>query len=160
MSRRERCSICNEDVVIACQTICEAIECMPFTEAGEARIQNLKNGQERSKAIFEPLDKQALSEAIMDIPLSKTPFVDKTDSIDHPPHYSQYKMEPIEFIMTNNLPAWMANVIKYVTRADAKDGVKDLYKAVSYIQMRIRQLQGHPRWWEKPVAEERKANRA
>lgn len=148
MSRRERCSICNEDVVVACQTMCEAIECVPSSQEAADRIQNLKNGSERGKEVF--------GEDF--VPFYETDN-SKNDPIDHPPHYAQYVMEPIEFIMTNNLPAWMANAIKYVTRAEAKDGIKDLYKAISYIQMKIRQLEGYERWWEKPVAEERRANR-
>jgi hypothetical protein len=43
-------------------------------------------------------------------------------------------------------------------RFDAKDGLQDLYKARSYLDMKIRTLEGHTRFWEKPVAEERKLN--
>lgn len=78
----------------------------------------------------------------------------KPDAI-HPQHYSRWKMEPIEFIALNDLPWWLANVIKYGMRYDAKDGLQDLYKARSYLDMKIRQLEGHYRFWEKPVAEER-----
>jgi hypothetical protein len=44
-------------------------------------------------------------------------------------------------------------------RYDAKDGLKDLYKARSYLDMKIRQQERIPRFWEKPVAEERQLNR-
>lgn len=84
----------------------------------------------------------------------------KENDIDHPKHYSRWKMEPIEFIMINDLPAWLANVIKYVMRFDAKDGLKDLYKGRSYLDIKIRQLEGVERYWEKPVGEERKLNGA
>lgn len=80
----------------------------------------------------------------------------KPDAI-HPQHYSRWKMEPIEFIAINDLPWWLANVIKYGMRYDAKDGLQDLYKARSYLDMKIRKLEGHDRFWEKPVAEERAA---
>ena len=36
------------------------------------------------------------------------------DNVMHPPHYARWTMEPIEFIAINNLPWWLANVIKYV----------------------------------------------
>lgn len=81
-----------------------------------------------------------------------------TDQVDHPSHYSRWKMEPIEFIMINDLPGWLANVIKYTMRYDAKDGLQDLYKGRSYLDMKIRQLEGIPRYWEKPVAVERNLN--
>lgn len=88
-----------------------------------------------------------------------TPKGQLKDSIDHPTHYSRWKMEPIEYIMINDLPAWHANVVKYCARWDAKDGLKDLYKARSYLDMKIRQLEGTDRFWEKPVAEERALNK-
>jgi hypothetical protein len=80
------------------------------------------------------------------------------DAVSHPSHYSRWAMEPVEFIAINNLPWWLANVIKYTMRFDAKDGLKDLYKGRSYLDMKIRQVEGHERFWEKPVAEERKLN--
>lgn len=79
--------------------------------------------------------------------------------VDHPTHYSRWVMEPVEFIAINNLSWWLANVIKYTMRYDAKDGLKDLYKARSYLDMKIREQEGIKRFWEKPVAEERKLNK-
>lgn len=77
------------------------------------------------------------------------------DNVDHPTHYSRWEMEAIEFIAVNNLPWWLANVLKYCIRYDAKDGLQDLYKARSYLEMKIRQLEKVPRFWEKPVREQR-----
>lgn len=64
-------------------------------------------------------------------------------------------MEPIEFIAINNLPWWLANVIKYTLRYDAKDGLQDLRKARSYLDMKIAQMEGVGRFWEKAVGDER-----
>ena len=80
------------------------------------------------------------------------------DTVDHPEHYARWEMEPVEFIAINDLPWWMANVIKYIMRYDAKDGLKDMYKARSYLDMKIRQIEGVQRFWEKPVARERQLN--
>lgn len=80
------------------------------------------------------------------------------DTVYHPPHYARWKMEPVEFIAANNLPWWLANVIKYTMRFDAKDGLKDLYKARSYLDMKIREVEGIERFWDKPVTEERALN--
>jgi hypothetical protein len=75
-----------------------------------------------------------------------------------PHHYSRWKMQPVEFAAVNNLPWWLANVLKYTMRFDAKDGLKDLYKARSYLDMKIREVEGVERFWEAPVAAERKSN--
>lgn len=92
----------------------------------------------------------------------QTPFLEhietQSDNIVHPNHYSRWAMEPIEFIAINDLPWWLANVVKYTMRYDAKNGLEDLYKARSYLEMKIRQLEGVKRFWDKPVAEERKLN--
>jgi hypothetical protein len=82
----------------------------------------------------------------------------ETDMVHQPPHYARWKLQPIEFISVNELPFWLANVIKYSCRYDAKNGLEDLYKARSYLEMEIRRLEGHERWWEAPVATERKLN--
>lgn len=67
---------------------------------------------------------------------------EKKDSVIKPTHYTQWKIEPINFIMRNDCPFWMGNVIKYVMRADGKNGIEDLKKAQRYIEFRIRQLEG------------------
>ena len=76
-----------------------------------------------------------------------------TDVVAAPAHYSQYKIEPITFIMGNKLPFWLGNVIKYTMRAGAKhyDGktslqseITDLNKAKRYIDMRLNELKGRP----------------
>ena len=59
-----------------------------------------------------------------------------------PEHYSRWKFEPITFIMENNIPYAVGNVIKYVMRYDSKDGLKDLKKARRYIDMLIEQEYG------------------
>lgn len=61
--------------------------------------------------------------------------------VTDPEHYTQYAIEPLAFIMANDLPFWVGNVIKYVLRADKKNGVEDLKKAKDYIEKRIRFLE-------------------
>ena len=71
---------------------------------------------------------------------------EQSDVITKPSHYERYDIEPVCFIMKNELPFWMGNVIKYVMRAGHKDNtaeVVDLKKARRYIDMRINQLEGH-----------------
>lgn len=72
------------------------------------------------------------------------------ETITTPNYYAQYAVEPIEFIMKNDMDFWRGNIIKYASRAgqkvydgmDAKQSeVTDLHKVMRYAEMRINQLQ-------------------
>ena len=52
-------------------------------------------------------------------------------------HYKDMKIQPIEFSMKNNLNFCQGNVIKYVCRYKAKNGLEDLKKARHYIDLLI-----------------------
>lgn len=56
-------------------------------------------------------------------------------SVVHPPHYYRFVIEPVTFAVANNLPFDVANVVKYVCRADAKNGREDIKKAIRYCEM-------------------------
>jgi hypothetical protein len=60
-----------------------------------------------------------------------------TNSVNNPTHYSRWGVEPIDFCRANNLDFIRANIIKYIMRYDAKDGLKDLEKANNYLKMLI-----------------------
>lgn len=64
------------------------------------------------------------------------------DAVHRPSHYARFKIEPIYFIMENDLPFWAGNVIKYTCRYDAKDGIQDLKKARRYLDMQIKKMEG------------------
>ena len=49
----------------------------------------------------------------------------------------KYKIEPITFVMTNQLPFAEGNVIKYIMRWRDKNGIQDLKKAKRYIDLII-----------------------
>ena len=49
-------------------------------------------------------------------------------------HY-QLPLQPIEYIVKNNLPYREGNVIKYVTRHRSKNGAEDIKKAIHYLEM-------------------------
>lgn len=60
-----------------------------------------------------------------------------------PTHYSRYKTQPIDFISEALGPGFIVgNVIKYVLRYDAKNGVEDVRKAKRYCEMLINHLEG------------------
>lgn len=61
----------------------------------------------------------------------------------NPGHYSRYKTQPIDSITEFvGLGFIVGNVIKYVLRYDAKNGLEDVKKAKRYIEFLINVLEG------------------
>ena len=52
-------------------------------------------------------------------------------------HYKKYKIQPVEFIIKNNIGFVEGNIIKYLLRFKEKGGVQDLNKAKHYIELLI-----------------------
>ena len=52
-------------------------------------------------------------------------------------HYKDMNIQPLEFIMANNLPYCEANIIKYICRYKSKNGIQDLNKARHYLDILI-----------------------
>jgi hypothetical protein len=50
-------------------------------------------------------------------------------------HYMDCAIQPIEYIMANNMEYCPANIIKYATRADKKGGVEDIRKIIHYAEL-------------------------
>lgn len=50
-------------------------------------------------------------------------------------HYEGFAIEPIEFIVANNIPYREANAIKYICRHTMKNGLEDINKAIDYLLM-------------------------
>ena len=57
-------------------------------------------------------------------------------------HYKNYKIQPVEFIIKNNIGFVEGNIIKYVLRFKEKGGVQDLEKAKHYIELLIDSSKG------------------
>jgi hypothetical protein len=55
-------------------------------------------------------------------------------------HYTNKKIQPIDYIIANELDFCEGNVIKYITRYKDKNGVEDLQKAKQYIEFLIENL--------------------
>ena len=49
-------------------------------------------------------------------------------------HYERFSIQPIDFIVYNDIPFNEANVIKYVVRHSFKNGLEDLKKAKQYLE--------------------------
>lgn len=68
-----------------------------------------------------------------------------TDNVNHPSHYTDGKIEVIDFIEDKRLNFHRGNAVKYISRAGKKDPAKeieDLEKAVWYLQREIEKLKG------------------
>ena len=57
-------------------------------------------------------------------------------------HYKEMAIQPIEFIMKNNIGFMEGNAIKYISRWRSKGGIEDLKKARHYLDMLIEFEQG------------------
>jgi hypothetical protein len=65
------------------------------------------------------------------------------DNVNHPAHYTDGKIEVIEFIEDKNLDFCLGNAVKYISRAGKKDAnktIEDLEKAAWYLARKINQL--------------------
>jgi hypothetical protein len=60
------------------------------------------------------------------------------DNIKDPKHYSRWKIEPVQFMMENEIPYVEGNVIKYIMRWRYKGGLEDLHKAQEYLNILIK----------------------
>lgn len=66
-----------------------------------------------------------------------------SDNVNHPSHYTDGKIEVIEFIEDKNLSFHRGNAVKYICRAGKKDPqkeIEDLQKAIWYINREIKNL--------------------
>ena len=69
----------------------------------------------------------------------------KGDNINHPSHYTDGKIEVIDFIEDKGLNFNKGNAVKYIARAGKKDPskeIEDLKKAQWYINREIKRLEG------------------
>ena len=69
------------------------------------------------------------------------------DNVTLPHHYARFNIEPVRFICENNLNFFQANIVKYILRWDAKNGLEDLRKAKRYLEMFIKFVQKDKDWW-------------
>lgn len=72
--------------------------------------------------------------------------VNANDPVNHPSHYTDGKIEVIDFIEDKKLGFCLGNAVKYISRAGKKDKdkeIEDLKKAMWYIERRIKQLGGN-----------------
>jgi hypothetical protein len=68
------------------------------------------------------------------------------DKVNHPKHYTQGKIEVIDFILDQKMGYLDSNILKYLCRYRWKNGLEDLKKAQWYLAKLISE-------YEKEVAE-------
>lgn len=71
------------------------------------------------------------------------------EMVNLPDHYARFKFEPIRFLVENyGAPVIIANIIKYIMRYDAKNGLEDIRKAKRYLDMLEKYEMKDPDWWK------------
>lgn len=66
---------------------------------------------------------------------------EQDDPVNHPSHYTDGRIEVIDYIEDKNLSYHLGNAVKYISRAGKKDQskfVEDLEKAIWYIRRSIK----------------------
>lgn len=56
-------------------------------------------------------------------------------------HYKSMKIQPVEFILANDLGFCEGNIIKYTCRYRQKGGIEDLRKVIHYAELLINSLE-------------------
>ena|SRR5690554_4135037 len=62
---------------------------------------------------------------------------DKSDMVNRPPHYTQHPSGVECIQITEHMSFTIGNAMKYLWRADLKNGIEDLEKAKWYIEREI-----------------------
>ena len=68
------------------------------------------------------------------------------DKVIQPSHYNRFPIEPTFYNMMRGVDWCRGNALKYLFRFPFKNGLEDLRKAVRYIEMYIKYLDGDPEW--------------
>ena len=75
--------------------------------------------------------------AAKDLAASCMSAIDSADKVNHPPHYTAHPSGVECIQITEHMNFCLGNAIKYIWRADLKNGVEDLKKAKWYIEREI-----------------------
>lgn len=99
------------------------------------------------------LDMQAKLDAFMaamDEKKKRKKMTVTNDPVNHPSHYTDGKIEVIDYIEDKKLGFCLANAVKYISRAGKKEStgrtarekeIEDLKKAIWYINRRIYEVE-------------------
>lgn len=103
---------------------------------GEYHIKEDREKYFWTAEMLEPAEKE-----VAGVPVST-----KNNPVSHPSHYTDGRIEVIDFIQDKKLDFCRGNVVKYICRAGKKGGkdkeIEDLKKARQYCEFAINQLEG------------------
>lgn len=128
---------CIEEIVAYCSA-CDCCSYCPIRKLGFIGNQ--------FKCIFKSWDKMTddqLKECLAAIDPEESPEKAE-DVVNHPKHYTDGKIEVIDFIEDKKLGFCLGNAVKYISRAGKKDPTKeveDLKKAAWYVDRRIQEIE-------------------
>jgi len=57
-------------------------------------------------------------------------------------HYRNNPIQPIEYILANELGFCEGNIVKYITRYKHKGGIQDIEKVIHYAELLMESLEG------------------
>jgi Protein of unknwon function (DUF3310) len=64
------------------------------------------------------------------------------DPVEHPKHYTSHPSGIECITITQHMPFVLGNAMKYIWRADLKNGIEDLEKARWYLDLEIKRRGG------------------
>lgn len=94
--------------------------------------------------ICEPVQEETEKDKDVSVSEAVENNVAAPDPVNHPSHYTDGKIEVIDYIEDKKLGFCLGNAVKYISRAGKKDPTKeveDLRKALWYVERRIKELE-------------------
>ena len=67
--------------------------------------------------------------------ISKQKSPKATDKQEGGDHYKDCVIQPVDYIVKNNLDFLEGNVVKYITRHKTKNGIEDIRKVIHYAEL-------------------------
>ena len=110
----------------------------------ESTVRNLLRKDILNSAYGTMADGELKNNCIMSRAEAQEFLKPKNDPVNHPSHYTDGKIEVIDFIEDKKLNFHLANAVKYISRAGKKDPskeIEDLKKARWYLDRYIQKLE-------------------
>ena len=111
-------------------------ECQQWDAQTQSYVTVVKDHieSENEKMTLDPVGYELYNapENILPLGNKDRPRLEK-EEVTNPKHYNERKMEPLDYIIANELDFLEGNIIKYITRYTYKGGVNDLLKARTYL---------------------------
>lgn len=102
-------------------------------------LKRVDNTRLSVKDLYDKYEHQKTQSAELDYEEPK----EESNNVNHPSHYTDGKIEVIDYIEDKKFGYCLGNAIKYISRAGKKNKdkeIEDLQKAIWYIERRIKEL--------------------